>query len=290
MSIINRLTRETEISTARIGIGLGDSELQNKKILYAAIKFLTHFETNDDVQMYFFGKEEYIDRISVNSSYSKYRKKINLVHTPNPAKELFNYLQTDTLNAIVRGAISASVFLPLVKEKLNVPTTNRLALLETNSGYQFFYGPVGVDECNDLRAKMNFIEAAVNQMHALDITPKVSVLSGGRLSDVGRDERVDKTINDAKEILKLIQGVFPSIRASHDEVLIEKAVENNANLIIAPDGISGNLIYRTLVHLGGGKAYGAIYMGLDKILIDTSRVGALNEIYGAFLLALALMS
>ncbi|MFX1345221.1 MAG: phosphotransacetylase, partial [Promethearchaeota archaeon] len=60
------------------------------------------------------------------------------------------------------------------------------------------------------------------------------------------------------------------------------------NIIIAPDGISGNLIYRTLVHLGGGKAYGAIYMNLEKVIIDTSRVGELSEIQGALLLALSL--
>jgi putative methanogen marker protein 4 len=288
MSLINTIIQDTDTSSAKIGIGLGDSEIQNKKILYAAIKVL-NLGKERDLQIYFFGEEEFIDRISVNSSYTKYRKSINLVTTDNPASELFNYLNTGTIQAIVRGAISSSVFLPLVKEKLNIPVINRLALLETNSGYQFFYGPVGIDECNDLRSKMNFIEAAVNQLHTLDISPKVSILSGGRLGDIGRDERVDKTINEAKEIMKLVRGIFPSINISHDEILIEKAIENNANLIIAPDGISGNLIYRTLVHLGGGKAFGAIYMGLEKILVDTSRVGALNEIYGAFLLALSLM-
>jgi len=290
MSIINQIIRETKVSTAKIGIGLSDnSELQNKKILYATIKFLNQFEKNEDIQIYFFGKDKYIDRISVNSSFFKYRRRIKLVNTQNPAQELFNYLNTNTINAVVRGAISSSEFLPLVTEKLHVPVINRLALLETNSGYQFFYGPVGIDECNDLRSKMNFIETAVNQLHSLDISPKVSILSGGRLSDIGRDERVDKTINEAKETIRLIREIFPSIKISHDEILIEKAIDNNANLIIAPDGISGNLIYRTLVHLGGGRAYGAIYMGLDKILIDTSRVGALNEIYGAFLLAMSLI-
>ena len=75
---------------------------------------------------------------------------------------------------------------------------------------------------------------------------------------------------------------------NHDEILIEKAIDDKSNLIIAPNGISGNLIYRTLVHLGGGKAYGAIYMDIGHIIIDTSRVGVFSEIYGGFILALAL--
>ena len=88
--------------------------------------------------------------------------------------------------------------------------------------------------------------------------------------------------------LETIKKKYPTLSIKHHEILIEDAVRNKSNLILAPEGISGNLIYRTLVHLGGGKAYGAIYMGLKKAIIDTSRVGDISEIHGAFLLALAL--
>ena len=89
-------------------------------------------------------------------------------------------------------------------------------------------------------------------------------------------------------MVKFIQEQYPDIKITHDEILIENAIEKGSNLIIAPDGISGNLIYRTLVHLGGGNAYGAIYMGLDNTIIDTSRVGNISEIQGALILAVAL--
>jgi len=286
MSIIDRFTRGVKDKEINIGIGLGESEFHNKKILYAAIKFITQYPSNN---IYFFGQKEYTDAISVNSSYLKYKKSIKLVDTEEPVKILFAFLDNNTVDAIIRGGFTSSKFLPIVQKKLNIPIINRLALLETNSGYQFFYGPVGIDECNDLDSKLNFIEAAINQLSNLDITPKVSVLSGGRDSDIGRDQRVDKTIRDAKEIVKNIRGIFPSVEIEHHEILIEQAIENNSNLIIAPDGISGNLIYRTLVHLGGGNAYGAIYMGLDRVIIDTSRAGDLNEYHGAFLLALSLL-
>ncbi len=286
MSIINRLTRGVKGREVKIGIGLGESEFHNKKILYAAIKFLTQFVSD---KVYFFGKKDFIDPISLNSSYLKYKDSIILVDTDEPAKLLIAYLNNDTVDAIIRGGISSSKFLPIIKENLKIPVINRLSLLETNAGYQFFYGPVGIDECNNLESKLNFIESSVNQLSMLDITPKVSILSGGRISDLGRDERVDRTIKDAKEVIKNIKGIFPNVAISHDEILIEKAIEDNSNLIVAPDGISGNLIYRTLTHLGGGRAYGAIYMGLEKVIIDTSRVGDLNEYHGAFLLALSLL-
>ena len=120
------------------------------------------------------------------------------------------------------------------------------------------------------------------------MTPKISILSGGRESDLGRDVRIDETMRDANKVVEIISKKYPGLNISHDEILIENAVNKKSNLIIAPDGISGNLIYRTLVHLGGGRAYGAIYMGLKKVIIDTSRVAELYEIKGAFLLALAL--
>ena len=52
--------------------------------------------------------------------------------------------------------------------------------------------------------------------------------------------------------------------------MIENAVED-ADLIIAPDGISGNLIFRTMHLIGGALALGAPIINIDKVFIDTSR-------------------
>ena len=160
--------------------------------------------------------------------------------------------------------------------------------METYDGFQFFYGPVGIDECKNIESKVSFVNKAIEELEALNIIPKISILSGGRLGDLGRDSQVDKSINNAKEVVALLKKQHPNLEINHDEILIENAIYNKSNVIIAPEGISGNLIYRTLVHLGGGKAYGAIYMGLDKVIIDTSRVGKPTEIYGALVLASAL--
>ena len=44
-----------------------------------------------------------------------------------------------------------------------------------------------------------------------------------------------------------------------------------ADLVIAPDGISGNIIFRALHFIGGAKALGAPVINTDKIFVDTSR-------------------
>ncbi|MBY9005854.1 MAG: methanogenesis marker protein Mmp4/MtxX [Candidatus Lokiarchaeota archaeon] len=288
MSIIEHLTIGLDDKVANLGIGLGESGFHNNKILYATIKFLNTIRRNMFIKISLFGRNEFIDSILKNSSYEKYKEDILLVSSEEPEKELLNALEKYEINAAIRGSFHASKFLTLIKEKFKVSYLNRLALMETFNGFQYFYGPVGIDESNSYESKISYISESLNQFHSLRISPRVSILSGGRKDDSERDEKVKKTLQEAEDIVKYFKDIDSHIKITHDEICIEKSIEKGSNLIIAPDGISGNLAYRTLVHLGGGKAYGAIYLDLERTIIDTSRVGKLDEIYGALLLALAL--
>jgi len=284
MTILEIFKSKAKLNEAQIGIGLGQSEFQNLKILEACLKFLEEYKS----KVLIFGNETAINHLINNKEYIENHEHIDLITTKEPEQEIINFLSNNMINAIVRGSLSSSKFLKQLKLEFNISDVNRLALLETYNGFQFFYGPVGIDECNDIDSKIIFVNKAIIELESLNIEPKISILSGGRLSDIGRDPKVDKTINIADEIVEHIRKENPNLRINHDEILIENAIYNKSNLIIAPDGISGNLIYRTLVHLGGGKAYGAIYMDINLVIIDTSRVGNLNEVLGALILALSL--
>ncbi|MFX1389439.1 MAG: methanogenesis marker protein Mmp4/MtxX [Promethearchaeota archaeon] len=265
-----------------IGIGLGDKESHNKKIINASLDFIERYKST----IYFFGTEKILNK-ELLETFSL-NKQLEFVKCQKPEESIIKFLLNDTIQAIIRGSFGSSEFLRYLKKYLNVDQINRLALLETYRGEQFFFGPVGIDECNTLNKKIIFLELAIRELQKLNITPRISVLSGGRISDIGRDEIVDQTIRIAEELISLFKEKYTNIHISHNEILIEQALKNNSNLIIAPDGISGNLIYRTLVHLGGGKAFGAIYMGLNKTIIDTSRVGTISEIEGALKIAFSL--
>ena len=52
---------------------------------------------------------------------------------------------------------------------------------------------------------------------------------------------------------------------------MKKAIKDGCNVIVAPNGRVGNIIFRTLVLLNSWPSYGAITFGMDKIYIDTSR-------------------
>jgi len=275
--VLNRKTK--------IGIGLGKSKDQNLKII-SAIK---NFQNEHDTIMYLFISDENFNEISQNIELDKIETIIHFVKSDIPENEILKYLKDDLIDAAIRGSLSSNRFLENIKNLFKIPKVNRLALLETFKGYQFFFAPVGIDEYRDYQSKIDFIESSLKFFHFVGIQPKISILSGGRKDDKGRDNIVDKSLEAAEKIVEFFKNKDSTLQVFNDEILIEKAIENQSNLIFAPDGISGNLIYRTLVHLGGGKAHGAIYLGLEKIIIDTSRAGDVSEIIGAILLALSLV-
>jgi len=283
MAILKNFEVMAKGKSGNIGIGLGTSEFHNRKIILAILNFLKEHSS----KIYIFGNEESLNHIREQIN-TKYKSKIFLIHSEVPEKDIFEFLEDNTINSIIRGSLSSSKFLENLKKHLNTEIINRLALLETVEGHQFFYGPVGIDECNNMEDKIEFLENAKKELELLNIEPIISVLSGGRLGDIGRESSIDTSIKIGEKTVAIMKERYPNLVINHDEILIENAIKNKSNLIVAPDGISGNLIYRTLVHLGGGKAYGAIYMDLEKTIIDTSRVGELSEIQGALLLALAL--
>ena len=283
MTILDVFKKKAEGIKSKIGIGLGDSATQNNLILKATLETLNFNKSS----FYFFGNKNQVETIAKIPVYKEKENSIYLIDSDDPTSEIVNYLNNNLISCAIRGSLSSSKFLKNLDVILNISEINRLALLETNSGHQFFFGPVGVDECNNLKDKKLFVEKSLTELSTLNIEPKISILSGGRLGDIGRNADIDKNIKEAQELVDFFKLEKPDVEIEHTEILIEKAIENKSNLILAPNGVSGNLIYRTLVHLGGGKAYGAIYMGIDYNIIDTSRVGDFSEIYGGFILALA---
>jgi putative methanogen marker protein 4 len=211
------------------------------------------------------------------------------VISDDPETDLVKLLDGEA-NAIVRGSLGASKLLPRIKSKFGLTFLSRLALLETASKQRFFFAPVGIDEGKTVREKLFLVTEGVKLIQSLGHKPRVAILSGGRMGDVGRDRKVDASIKEAETVVEAAKEESSTLEIKHYEILIEDAMADRANLIIAPDGISGNLIYRMLIHIGGGTSYGAPYLGLLKPIIDTSRVGPVNEYVGAIAFASALVT
>jgi putative methanogen marker protein 4 len=192
-----------------------------------------------------------------SSNVSVYRDPVALVDD----------LVSGKIDAAVRGDMSSSELLPILKEKLGVDSLERLVLLEHN-GRMIFVAPVGIDEGWSVEQKRNIAIRSIKLMKQLGAGTRIAVMSGGRSEDLGRNPAVDKTIRDALELTEILQD--EGYDAYHAQILIEYAVEE-ADLIIAPNGITGNLIFRLLHLAGDAAALGAPIINIDKVFVDTSR-------------------
>jgi len=187
----------------------------------------------------------------------------SLAPSPDPAAALVDDLVRKRIDGAVRGTLPANETLRLLREATGVDHLERVALLETADGRLFFLAPVGVDEGWTVAEKVALIRRGRELARLFGLSSEVGVLSGGRLGDLGRHPAVDRSMADAELAARLGGG-------RHREILIEDAIEE-CGLVIAPDGIAGNLIFRTLAYLGGGNGHGAPVTNIEAVFIDTSR-------------------
>jgi putative methanogen marker protein 4 len=195
----------------------------------------------------------------------------DVVKTPEPEQKLVEMLVDGAIDAAVRGTISAQKTLQHLKLQIGARHMCRSALLSTAAGKQFFLLPVGIDEGTSTIARAHLVTETAQLLTALNVRPKVGVLSGGRSEDKGRTEAVDRTLASAEALTEQLRSA--GLDATNYNILIEDATESS-NILVAPDGVSGNLIFRTLVFLGDGKGHGAPFFGIPYTFVDTSRAGA----------------
>lgn len=205
--------------------------------------------------------------IGENKNIAEASKQVNFeVILTESEENLIEMLLNKEVDGAVRGSLGSSRILPVLKEKYTADIF-RTSYLEAN-GHKFLFAPVGIDEGDTMEQKINIIELGAEFLLKLGITPKIGVLSGGRPQDVDRSKKIYDSIEEGKYITEIIKNKYA---VKHYFILIENAIDDKANFILAPDGISGNLIFRTLAFLGSGKSYGAITLGIDEIFVDTSR-------------------
>ena len=267
MNLLDVITNRARASRARVGIGIGAGVI-NESVL-ADIKSASEF-----ADIVLIGKAEQMRTISTD---------LEIVHSENPELELVRQLADGRIDAAVRGTLSATKTLSHLRSVFKMPALQRLALLTTADGTPFFLAPVGIDEGNSRDDKIELICKSISYITAkFGIRVKVAVLSGGRFEDVGRSALVDQSLADGEFTCGKLREL--GIDAKHYGILIEDAIKD-ANFVVAPDGITGNLIFRTLTFLGGGNGFGAPVL-MERVFVDTSRVK--TNLSNAIMLASAL--
>ena len=171
------------------------------------------------------------------------------------------------VDAVIRGSLPASNIIAKLKERY--PHLSRATYIN-NGEQEFLLTPVGIDEGNTVEDKFRIALNCVDFFKQGEKTPKIAILAEGREDDFGRDSAVSNSIKESRKLTKLLsENTDEDVKNYH--ILIEKAVNEKRNIIIAPNGRVGNIIFRTMVLLNSWPSYGAVTFGMDRVYIDTSR-------------------
>lgn len=195
---------------------------------------------------------------------NKYEIDIKLIHNDD---ELVEAILDDEIDAVVRGSLAASGVIKEVKK--HFPDISRATYVNGND-HEFLLTPVGIDEGNTIEDKLKIAISCGEFLKRLSKEPKIAILADGRKGDYGRSEKISESIDESEELTRLIEE-NTDFEVKNYYILIEQALNENCNVIIAPDGIIGNIIFRTLILVNSWPSCGAITFGINGIYIDTSR-------------------
>ncbi|MGN1363557.1 MAG: methanogenesis marker protein Mmp4/MtxX [Methanobrevibacter sp.] len=192
-------------------------------------------------------------------------------------EELISAIYDEDIDGVVRGSLSASGVIKSLKNK-SPKKINRGTFIHSKE-YEFLILPVGIDEGRTIEDKVILAKQASEFILKLNLSPRIAILSGGRSDDSGRTKEIDNMLNESSKLFNILSDEFNDdenfknvdYSIKNYNILIEQAINDKNNIIIAPNGIIGNYIFRILVLLCKWPSYGGVTLGIDSIYIDTSR-------------------
>jgi len=196
------------------------------------------------------------------------------VRTFGTARALVGALESGRVAAAVRGTLPAKRVVQQLERLAGGNPLCRGALLEPRPGRGVVLGPVGITEGGSAAARARFaVEAAglLARAGLLSEPPLVAVLSIGRPEDAGRGAAVARSVAQSAHVVKLLES--RGLDAFSAGVQLEDVLFD-ADIVVAPDGASGNLAFRALHLTAGMRSFGGLLLGLRLPFVDTSRARA----------------
>ena len=149
----------------------------------------------------------------------------------------------------------------------NINNLYRIACLLKNNNKLLLIAPVGIDEGNTINEKIKIINYGLYLLKKIGIKAKIGIYE-----------------RELKEKLNIYPNniILKNIRTKYNFKLKLFSLENfsksyfSSNYLIFPNGITGNLVFRTLTHICNLDGFGApikinFIKEYNKIYIDTSR-------------------
>ena len=253
------------------------------------------------VEPYLIGRQEEI--IEIAASIGLKKEYFTIINEPDPAKACntaVSLIKEGRAEILMKGMVSTAVLLKAVLNKNNglrkSETLSHFALFQTSHYHKLLgISDAAMNIQPSLKEKVNIIENAVEVMHKLGVSnPKVAILAPIEIVNDKIPSSVDADLltrlNKEKQINDcIIFGPLALDNAISKEAAFQKGivseVAGDADILIAPDLNSGNILYKSLIFLSDGSA-AAIITGASAPIVLTSRADSeMNKLYSIALAA-----
>ena len=234
----------------------------------------------------FVGDEEKIRNIAIDLDFDL--SGACLVDEQNPeaaCKKAVSFVTSGEAGALMKGLVDTSVIMKAVLNKEDGMRTGKklshLAVFECASYHKLLFvtdAAINIAPCPD--EKIEIIENAVMAVINLGIPkPKVALLAAKEKAD----PKMPTTIEIAEIVQQhkgglfsnaIVDGPFALDNAVSEESAkikgISSPVAGDADILVAPNIESANILYKSLAFLGGAKN-GGVVIGARRPVILTSR-------------------
>lgn len=199
----------------------------------------------------------------------------------NPEKKLAEILVKSEVDGIIRGTIDDFKTYGAYREMVGKNKTKEmvnLILLADVKGRQFYLSEASNPSGWTREEKINSCERILHFMNGeLKMKPKIGCITGIRHGTHKRRRKIKKwpqsylneTYRDAEIIVKYFRR--KGVVAKNYAIELSTAIEDGCNIIIPPNGMVGNQIFRVLCLSGGGKVIIGPRINLPHVYEDNSR-------------------
>lgn len=199
------------------------------------------------------------------------------VRTFEGADALLEALESRQVACAIRGMLPAEPVMRAIAPRALGEVLERAVLLEARPAQGVLFGPVGVAEGRGATARTRFASEAARTLLELGLLsepPLIAVLSLGRREDAGRGRHVAHSIAESAHVVARLQKA--GLDAFWAGIQLEEVLRD-ADIVVAPDGATGNLAFRALCLVGGLRSFGALVLGFPLPFVDTTRSRASFE-------------
>jgi predicted methyltransferase MtxX (methanogen marker protein 4) len=262
VSLFDKFIKENVGKTKpKIGFGLKEPD---KEVLKSLVK-----------------SKKYAEIVLVGPDAIKNVKGFEKVISNEPEKKIAEILAKGEVEGIIRGTIDDFKTVEAYEAIVGKDKTKNMAefgLLEDACGRQFFISEASNPKGWTREEKMDSLGRTVGFMiNELGLKPKIGFLTGVRHDTYTRRKGsqewpikyLNETYEDAEYGVKYYTG--KGIEAKNYAIEVNAAVEDGCNIVVPPNGMAGNQIFRALCLIGGGRILSAVRGNLPHIYEDNSR-------------------